>query len=257
MNTTGQSVLIAVIGRKKELDILLKEKWYRIPSANMPRRKFSWLAFYQTSKLGRLGKQIQYFAKVEPERVQRLARRELLPDEPRHARAEDNYYKFSFAAVKKIRRPIRNNTGMRMVFGFTTLPRLLKFKSLPNLFGVRPLERIFRKLLKKHGISFQAEYAIMSRHRIRYRLDLAIFCKRGRINVECDSPKFHSGKRHAYDLRRNRFLQRRGWRVMRFSDEEILLNPGGCVAALKSLVKKMGGLIPSPLCGRGSGRGDI
>ncbi len=245
MNTEGQAVLIGIIGREKDLDILLKKKWYRIPVANMPRRRFSWLAFYHTSKLSRLGKKIQYYAKVEPERVQRLARRELLPDEPRHARADDSYYKFCFSTIRKLRRPIRNSTGMRMVFGFTTLPRLLKFKSLPNLFGVRPLERIFRKLLKKNDIPFMAEYSIMSRHKIRYRLDLAIFCKKGKINVECDSPKFHSGRRHTYDLKRNRFLQRRGWRVRRFSDEEILLDPGGCVAALNHLVKKLGGLICS------------
>lgn len=242
MDQTDRSVLIAVIGRKKDLDILLKEKWYRIPAANMPRRKFSWLAFYQVSKLGKSGKKIQYYARVEPERVQRLARRELLPDESRHPRADDNYYKFSFAIVKRLRRPIRNNTGMRMVFGFTTLARLLRFKSLPNLFGVRPLERIFRKLLKKNGIPFWAEYSIMSRHRIRYRLDLAVFCKKGRINVECDSPKFHSGKRHVYDLKRNYFLKRRGWHVLRFSDEEILLRPNECRDTVKSLVKKLGGL---------------
>lgn len=244
MNTEGQAVLIGVIGRKKDLDILLKEKWYRIPAANMPRRRFSWLAFYHTSGLGRAGKQIQYYARVEPGRVEKLARRELLPDESRHARANDNYYKFSFATVKKLRRPILNNTGMRMVFGFTTLARLLRFRSLPNLFGVRPLERIFRKLLKNNGIPFWAEYSIMSRRKIRYRLDLAIFCKRGRINIECDSPKFHSGRRHAYDLRRNRFLQRRGWHVLRFTDEEILLEPTACVDALKRLARRLGG----PIC---------
>lgn len=245
MNTEEQPVLIAVIGRKRDMDILLKEKWYRIPAANMPRRKFLWLTFYQTSKLGRLGKRIQYYAKVEPEGVQRLTRRELLPDEPRHPRVNDNYYKFNFTTVKKLRRPILNNTGMRMVFGFTTLARLLRFKSLPNLFGVRPLERIFRKLLKKNGIPFWAEYSIMSRRRIRYRLDLAIFCKRGKINIECDSPKFHSGRRHKYDLRRNRFLRRRGWHVLRFSDEEILLEPNECVDALKRLARRLGGSICS------------
>lgn len=236
----SQTVLIGIINRKKDLDILLNKRWYRIPVSKLPRQKFSWIAFYQTARLGTgEGKLIKYYARAN--RPQKLLRKDLLTDEGLHPNAGALYYKFSFSEIKRLTRPIKNTTSMRMTFGFTTLARLLKFRTLPGLFGVRPLEKIFRRLLKKNDIPFIAEYPIRRRGRTRYRLDMAIFCKRGQINIECDNPKYHSGRRLAYDKRRNEYLSRRKWRILRFSDEDILLKPKACLNKLNHSITMLGG----------------
>lgn len=239
--TSNQTVLVAIINRKKDLDILLSEKWYRIPVVRMSKRPFDWLAFYQTSALGKEGKLIRYYARVG--RSEELLRRRLLPDEVKHLRADEKYNKFIFSDVRELRRPIVNNTSMRFTFGFTTLPRLLRFRTLPSLFGVRPLEMIFRRLLKKRDLPFIPEYPIKSRRRVRYRLDLAIFCKTGQIDIECDQHQYHCGRRRLYDRRRDRFLRRRGWTVLRFSEEDILSNAGECLEVVGEIIKELGGIV--------------
>lgn len=234
------TVLVAIINRRKDLEILLTQNWYRIPVAKLPARPFGWLAFYHTSALGKEGKLIRYYAQVK--QIIKTRRKDLLPDEKNHRRYGEEYYKFVFERIKELTRPIHNSTSMRFTFGFTTLARLLRFRSLHSLFGVRPLERIFRQLLKKHDVPFFPEYPIKCKGRVRYRLDLAIFCRKGQINIECDMPKYHSGKRRAYDRRRNQYLRRRGWTVLRFSDEDILFNAPQCFTALNDAILRLGGI---------------
>lgn len=57
-------VLVGVLKNKRDLNILLTEKWYRIPVAHAPRRQFNYLAFYQPALFGRQGKCIRYYARV-------------------------------------------------------------------------------------------------------------------------------------------------------------------------------------------------
>ena len=41
-------VLVEVVNRKKDLEIALKEHWYRIPLKHLPKRKAKYLALHQT-----------------------------------------------------------------------------------------------------------------------------------------------------------------------------------------------------------------
>lgn len=234
-----QAVLVSVLGRKKDLEILLSNGWYRIPAAKLPARPFKWIAFYQTSAFGKEGKRIRYYGRVKEKK--RVLRSDLLPDEPGHPGAKGEYYKFTFSGIKELPKPITNKTGMRFVFGFTTPSKLLRCRSLHVLFGIRPLEKIFRKALKRRKIYFFPEYPIILRRRIRYRLDIAIFCKRGKIDIECDMPKYHSGRRYKHDKHRNNFLKRRGWMVIRFTDEDILFDIKKCLKEVEAAIARLGG----------------
>ena len=232
-------VLVAVIRRKKDLGILLNERWYRVPVSKLPCRRFNWIAFYQTSALGNEGKLVKYYARVK--RRPKYLRRDLLPDEMNHPKADARYYKFHLSKIRHLKHPLKNKTSMRVTFGFTTLPRILKFRSLSGLFGIRPLERIFRKMLKKNDIPFIAEYPIKSRNHTRYRLDVAIFCKNGKIDIECDQQKYHSGRKQTYDSKRDTFLNHRGWNILRLSDNDILLNSDESLARLNQMISELGG----------------
>ncbi|WP_088105227.1 endonuclease domain-containing protein [Halalkalibacter urbisdiaboli] len=54
----------------------------------------------------------------------------------------------------------------------------------------------------------------------KYRIDLALVPQR--IAIECDGRAYHSSPRQkAHDRRKNAYLRRNGWRVVRFSGSRI------------------------------------
>jgi very-short-patch-repair endonuclease len=234
------TVLIAVVNRPQDLETILTKKWYRIPIKRMPSRKFDYIAFYQTAALGSRGGRIEYFARVSKRSL--VTRIKLLPSEKEHSRANDEYYKFTFTRIQTLDNAIANQPGMRINFGFASLNRLKKARTLASLYGIRQVELVFRKLLARRRIPFVAEHVVRQGSRTRYRLDFAIFCRQGKIDVECDMRKFHSGARRLKDSRRDRFMKKHGWKVLRFSDEEILRNPDKCMHHLKATIKMLGGL---------------
>ena len=99
-----------------------------------------------------------------------------------------------------------------------------------------------RETLGASGIKAAHEYCLMEKGRCRYRLDFAIFCKKGKIDVECDSEKWHfQPSRQVKDRARDRWLKRKGWGVLRFPGEQIRNDPDGCITSLKKAIKGLGG----------------
>lgn len=233
-------VLIAVINRLKDLEILLGQKLYRIRANKVPKRRFTHIAFYQTCAFGKNGKRVEYFGKTSKRYAS--TRRRLLPDEQDHPRAGRKYKVFIFKTVNKLPRPIKNTSSMRMLFGLVSLERFLKFKTLHNLFGVRPLEAALRRLLRKAGIKFYPEYRVRLKDGRRYRLDVAIFCRDGKIDIECDNRKYHGGQRRVYDRRRDRHLRAAGWKIIRFSERQILRYRNRCLERTLTAIRALGGV---------------
>jgi len=58
-----------------------------------------------------------------------------------------------------------------------------------QLFSIIPIEEIMRKDIEISGIKVAHEYCLMEKGRCRYRLDFAVFCQKGKIDVECDNEK--------------------------------------------------------------------
>jgi hypothetical protein len=226
------------------LDILFRERWYRIPMAHMPSRRFKYLAFYQPATFGWGGKCIRYYARVRERDVKR--RNILLPDEARHPRAHDDYARLRVGAVRELARPIRNILPRRVTFGFTTLRRLRTAKNVLQLYGVPETEEIVGNALRAAGIR-----AIPQRHvtgkdvegrKKRYRLDFAIFCVDGKIAIECDNRKAHAGARQRErDKVKDAFLRRHGWKVIRLAEKEIVANAGKCIAPIQRAIRGLGG----------------
>lgn len=246
----NQIVLVGVLKNKRDLDILLTENWYRIPKASAPRRQFNYLAFYQPALFGRRGKRIRYYARVLS--YQTIKRRELLPDEPNHPRADDDYFRIRLGKIQKLLRPIRNIIPRRISFGFTTLCRLLKSKDILQLYNIAPTEQIVEDGLKQAGIKAIAQYHVLSgpegeqalygASKKRYRLDFAVFCKQGAIAIECDNKKAHSGlSQRKKDKIKNTFLRRRGWTVIRLSERDIVFDLKSCLNRIQRVVRKLGG----------------
>jgi len=234
------TVLIGVVNRKKDLHILLEKGWYRIPVKHAPVRNASHLALYQTSIFGKKGKRIVYYAKIK--NIKTVKRKQLLPEEKDHPRSMELYHKLELGKVHSLSRPILNRGRIRMSFGFTTLAKLRSSNDVHQLFGIRPVELIMDRLFAKNRIQASREFCVMEKRRCRYRLDFALFCKKGKINVECDNETSHSlPSQVKKDRKRDRYLGKRGWTVLRFTGTQIVQTPGECIQAVRKTVRKLGG----------------
>lgn len=236
----SRTVLVGVVKDRRDLGALLAQKWYRIPVKHAPKRKFKYLAFYQPAGFGRRGKLIRYYARVLSQRT--IRRKDLLPDEPKHPRADDYYFVFRVDNIKKLSWPIKNVAPRRISFGFTTLRRLLKSRNILELYDVAPTEEILWKALQRAGIEARAQYRVVVGKK-QYRPDFALFCKRGAIAVECDNKKAHSSRRQrARDKAKNIALGRYDWKVIHLSEKALISNVEGCILKIKRAIRKLGGL---------------
>jgi len=232
-------VLVGVLKDKRDLGILLSEHWYRMPVRYAPVRRFDFLACYQPVSFGRDGKRIRYYAPVIGRRVRR--RCELLPDEPRHPRAGDSYVCVHVGRVRELPEPLRNTTPRRVTFGFTTLERLLKAKNILELYGVAPIEELVGGALRREGIRATPEFTVSVGGK-RFRLDFAVFCRRGMLAIECDNLKAHAGPRQRHkDKLKDAALKRHGWTVLRLREREVLSDSASCMGRVRRAVRRLGG----------------
>ncbi|MBU2573221.1 MAG: DUF559 domain-containing protein [Elusimicrobia bacterium] len=232
-------VLIAVIKTPRDLDLLLRERWYRIPDAHAPKRGFTHIAFYQPASFGNDSGKIRYYAAVRSRET--AERPELLPDEPLHPHAKNRYLRYGVWAPRRLKKPIVNMGRERVCFGYTTMGRLKSARDIHGLFGVPPLEKIIGKRLKKAGLDFSPEYAVIEEGRCRYRLDFAVFCRYGKLDIECDGHKCHCGPAaRKKDAQRDARLVDLGWTVLRLSEHEIVLHKAAAVSRVREAAQTLG-----------------
>jgi len=241
MGNSQDLVLVGVVNRRKDLEIALNKHWYRIPVKYAPKRKANFLAFYQTRVFGKQGKSINYYAPIKYSLP--ISRGQLLPEERSHPRAGQTYYKLHLGSLKELPRRIRNKSRRRIYFGFTTLTKLFESREISELFDIKPIEVIMEKLLKRSKIKAISEYLLMEHRHCRYRLDFALFCGNGKIDVECDNEKWHSlPSQKIKDRKRDLYLREHGWTILRFEGKKIMNNPNYCIKVLKKAIRKLDGL---------------
>ena len=69
----------------------------------------------------------------------------------------------------------------------------------------------------------------------KYRIDIAL--PTYRIAIECDGRAYHSTpEQNAHDRRKNSYLRRHGWRVLRFSGSEINWNLSKVISKIEKVV---------------------
>lgn len=237
----GKQVIIAVVNREKDLGIAINRHWYRIPVRYAPKRKADFLALYQTQTFNGSGKLINFYAPIK--KYSFAFRRNLLPEEKDNPRINHLYQKLVLGPIRKTPKKIRNKIGIRVNFGFTTLEKLLHAKEIGQLFNLAPLEQIISGEMQKNNIKAARQYCIMKNGHCKYRLDFAIFCKKGRIDIECDNEKWHyKPRRIIKDKRRNLWLEKHGWRIIRFPGNQITTNPHNCIRKIKQAIHSLGGL---------------
>jgi len=132
-------VLIVLINNPRDLQIAREQRWYRIPQAHVPRNltDADYLAFYQTRAFGKAKWSILYYAPVQGLHVVR--RRDLLPDQPDHPRADDPYICVRLGAMQSLDQPIKGERGRRILFVMTTALQFMTARKVEDLLRKHPI----------------------------------------------------------------------------------------------------------------------
>jgi hypothetical protein len=149
--TEGQAegaprVLVAVVPSLADWERVCREGWYRIPLRRAPQRiGADYLAFYHPGCFEGLRWAIHYYAPILRYGV--APRRELLPEEAAHARADELYYKLELGPLQRLPRPIPSLRLRRVTFIHTDLAALLQATEINDLWRrPAPRERLWRGL---------------------------------------------------------------------------------------------------------------
>ena len=127
-----ERVLVVVVPTLADWGRVCGEGWYRIPIARAPARiGAEFLAFYFPKAFGERRWRVTYYAPIKQYRI--VTRRELLPTESDHPRADDLYFRFELGPLQTLDRPIMSQDLRRITFIMTTLSRLLAAREIRDL----------------------------------------------------------------------------------------------------------------------------
>jgi very-short-patch-repair endonuclease len=90
-----------------------------------------------------------------------------------------------------------------------------------------PLERHLARALDDAGINYVREYPVS-----RIHVDFALVD--AKLAIECDGIRYHgTADARRRDARRDEFLRSKGWRILRFSGDQIRYDIGACIRKIK------------------------
>ena len=221
------AVLVALLNHPRDLEIVRGEHWYRIPIKHAPARisQAQYIAFYLTRSFGECKWSIREYAPVRGHELVR--RRDLFPDEIDHPRADDAYYKFQLGQLIALPRPIESRAGRRLLFIWTTGDKFLRAVEINDLLGKSEADDALWSALKQSQIAGERQIIVRDM-RARYRVDFWIPCARGNLAIVlADGPR--------------RLPRGRGWRALRFSEEDILARGSNCLDQIRKIVRELEG----------------
>jgi len=239
---TGETpLLVGIVNRVKDWHLVKREHWYRIPVKSAPPQlhDMKYLAFYLTKPFVDEKWAVTYYARITD--VVALPRRELLPDEPDHERANEPYYRISIGELQRLPKPIPSRRWRRIVFIPTTLEKLLGAEEINDLFNTSPIEDRLHDALKRADVPAERQCPVREED-AGYMLDFAVFCRDGNLDVECDGDRYHlTPDRAQRDRSRDNDLTADGWHILRFNAREINDDTEKCLGAVRRTVKRLGG----------------
>lgn len=173
-------VLVALMNTPRDLEMAVEEHWYRIPAKHAP-KYFSgadYLAFYLPRAFGERKWQIDTYATV---RGHELVRRvDLIPEEPRHPRANEVYYKLQLGDIEKREPPIVSKRGRRVLFLWTNWDKFCSANEWNDLYLRTPAHDKLWDALKSENLDVERETYVRE-GRSRYRVDFLIHLPHGRV----------------------------------------------------------------------------
>ena len=173
-------VLVGVINRKRDLAIAQAEGWYRIPQRRMPRGvNAEYIAFFLSRAFKAQNGGVYYYA--ERKGLELAYRKDLLPKEANHPRANEAYYKVQIGGLIEKQPPVINPTRRTISFIYTTWDRFVHAEQIGDLYSQNDyfVDRIYHALRDKGVYSdriWGAEYPGGAP-------ELRILCENGTVNA--------------------------------------------------------------------------
>jgi very-short-patch-repair endonuclease len=240
-----EQLLVAVLNNTTDLKIATEACWYRvpIPSAEkwLPRRwPPQWLAFYQTKVFGAEAFAINYYARIR--KIRRATRQQLFPAEPPGPKSAKRYFQLLLDPLQKLRRPIRSKRWRRIVFIPTTWGKFVHAEEINDLYDESPLEDLLWSQLKRLSVPAERQEFITA-NGADYALDFALYCQKGKMDVETDGDTWHADpKRIPMDNRRDNDLETSGWKLLRFNSYQLREQMDDyCLPTIVKNLKGLGG----------------
>ena len=224
-----RSLLVAVLNNTDDLRRAAAEGWYRIPQRNAPPRiGADYLAFYQTGafKDHAEAQTVTYYAATRRYRL--LTRRELLPAEADHPRANDYYFRIEIGPLQRLAQPIPAGNFRRVTFIHTLFDQLFTAQSVTDLFRKEdPFERLWHAL-REHNLR-----PLKNRLVGEQPVDIPLRARGGYLGINC--PETTGAQERLPPLLADR------WEFLAFSSAAIEQNLPGCLRQIGAALINLGG----------------
>ncbi len=168
------------MNNRRDFKIARDERWYRIPQQHAPQSTTEAvvLAFYFTKTFGDEKWSIRYYAPVEGHELVR--RRDLLPDESDHPRADDPYYKLQLGPLMEREEPIPSLRWRRVTFIESTWDRFIAADEINDLYA-SGADGLY-VTLKDEGLQPERDL-LLREDGAEYVVDMAIPCRAGTVTI--------------------------------------------------------------------------
>lgn len=226
-----RTVLVAVLNNADDLRRAASEGWYRIPQRSAPPRVGAdYLAFYQTNAFaGKPEAQtVTYYAATRRYRL--ATRRELLPEQADHPRANDYYFRVELGPLLRLESPVPSATLRRVTFIATTLDRLLRAEDVRDLFLPEdPFQRLWQAL--------RANRLRPLKNRIvdARPMDITLRARGGYLGIVCRDEEPMTAQEAP--------PRRERWDVLRLSPVQIERDLDGCLRRIGAALIHLGGSV--------------
>jgi hypothetical protein len=170
-----------VINTKRDFELARREHWYRIPRDTAPRTiDVEYLAFFLSGPFKEQNHAIYYYAARTGHELVR--RRDLLPDQPDHKRADKLYYKMQIGELQVKTPPITNPTHRSFAFIMTTWDRFVNARHIADLYSKADwfVERVTKAL---HEIGIMPDRRWQDEDPAQRVAELRIACHKGLVTA--------------------------------------------------------------------------
>lgn len=241
-----EELLVGIVNNVSDFEIARDRRWYRIPidkADKFLKKRWppKWIAFYYTSSIKDYPQMIIHYAKISA--ITKAFRKELFPNETNSYKSKRNYYKISFNRVEILPKPILSRRWRRIVFIQTTYKKFVNAVEINDLFDGSSLEDRLWAEFKRNRISAERQEVVKVDDNF-YFLDFAIYCKKGKLDIETDGDRWHHDpKSSSKDNLRNNNLSSNGWNVIRFDTQQIREKMESyCIPTIKVSINMLGGI---------------
>jgi very-short-patch-repair endonuclease len=239
-------VLVAIVNNRGDFALAMDKHWYRVPVSSQEKWLKNcwppkWLALYQTHEVEPGAHAINYYARVLL--IRQADRRELFPDEPLNDKSHRRYHRLLLGPLRRLPKPIVSRRRRRIIFIPTTCEKFVTAQEINDLYCDSSLEEQLWDALKELRIRPERQELVTVQDR-DYFLDFAIYCARGKLDVETDGDHWHANPEKAeLDNLRDNDLESVGWQQLRFTERQVREQTAEyCIPKIVKTIGKLGGV---------------